>query len=48
MVGNPSKRIGWISEFGDRLNFDSSGIATCESTGLKYRVSNNLVEKIDE
>jgi len=48
MVGNPSKRIGWISEFGDRLNFDSSGIATCKSTGLKYRVSNNLVEKIDE
>lgn len=48
MVGNPSKRIGWISEFGDRLNFDSSGIATCDSTGLKYRVSNNLVEKIDE
>ena len=22
MVGNPSKRIGWMSEFGERLNFN--------------------------
>jgi UDP-2-acetamido-3-amino-2,3-dideoxy-glucuronate N-acetyltransferase len=48
MVGNPSKNIGWMSEFGERLNFDSSGIAICDITGLKYKLSNNLVYKIYE
>ena len=48
MVGNPSINIGWMSEFGERLNFDSSGIAICDNTGLKYKLSNNLVHKIDE
>jgi len=48
MVGNPSKNIGWMSEFGERLNFDGIGIAICDSTGLKYKLSNNLVSKIDE
>ena len=48
MVGNPSKNIGWMSEFGERLNFDSAGIAICNNTGLKYKSSNNLVHKIDE
>ena len=48
MVGNPSKNIGWMSEFGERLNFDSKGIAICDNTGLKYKLNNNLVNKIDE
>ena len=48
MVGNPSKNIGWMSEFGERLNFDSSGIAICGNTGSKYRLINNLVNKTDE
>jgi len=48
MVGNPSKNIGWMSEFGERLNFDSAGIAICDNTGLKYKLINDLVHKIDE
>ena len=48
MVGNPSKNIGWMSEFGERLNFDSAGIAICDNTDLKYKLINNLVHKIDE
>jgi UDP-2-acetamido-3-amino-2,3-dideoxy-glucuronate N-acetyltransferase len=48
IVGNPSRNIGWMSEFGERLNFDSTGIAICDNTGLKYKLSNNLVYKIDE
>ena len=48
MVGNPSKNIGWMSEYGERLNFDSLGIAICDNTGLKYKLSNKLVHKIDE
>jgi UDP-2-acetamido-3-amino-2,3-dideoxy-glucuronate N-acetyltransferase len=48
MVGNPSKNIGWMSEYGERLNFDSNGIAICDHTGLKYILRNTLVHKIDE
>jgi len=48
MVGNPSKNIGWMSEFGERLVFNEKGIAICDTTGLKYIFNNNLVHKIDE
>ena len=48
IVGNPSKQIGWISEYGDRLSFDKNSIADCDKTGAKYRLSNNSVHKIDE
>lgn len=48
MVGNPSRNIGWMSEFGERLTFDITGIAICENTGSKYKLINNLVHKIDE
>lgn len=48
MVGNPAKQIGWMSEFGERLDFDNLGIAKCKNTGIKYKLNNNLVNKIDE
>ena len=46
VVGNPSKQIGWISEYGHRLNFDSNGIAVCPESNDKYELNNNNVEKI--
>jgi len=48
MVGNPSRHIGWMSEFGERLVFNENGISICKKTGVKYKLSNNLVHKIDE
>ena len=48
MVGNPSKRIGWMSEFGERLVFNEKGIAICDTTGSRYKFNNNLVKKLDE
>jgi UDP-2-acetamido-3-amino-2,3-dideoxy-glucuronate N-acetyltransferase len=48
MVGNPSKNIGWMSEFGERLVFNENGIAICDTTGSRYNFNNNLVKKIDE
>mgnify|MGYP006081325291 FL=1 len=48
MVGNPSKKIGWMSEFGERLIFDVRGIAICNKTGVKYKLNNNLVHRTDE
>jgi len=29
VVGNPAKQVGWMSEFGHKLNFDNEGIAYC-------------------
>lgn len=46
VVGNPSKQIGWMSEFGHRLNFDKNGQATCPESGEKYQLKNNKVSKI--
>ena len=46
VVGNPSKQIGWISEFGHRLGFDNDGIATCFESKEKYQLENNSVTKI--
>jgi len=46
VVGNPSKQIGWVSEYGHRLYFDESGIATCPESQEKYQLKNNKVEKI--
>ena len=36
VVGNPAKRIGWMSKFGHRLQFDEDGDATCPESGEKY------------
>ena len=45
VVGNPSKQIGWISEFGHRLTFDENGFATCSESGERYQLKDNKVEK---
>ena len=47
VVGNPSKQIGWISEFGHRLNFDSNGFAICPESNEKYQLKNDFVNKIN-
>ncbi len=36
-VGNPAKRIGWMSIFGHRLNFDAAGLAKCPEGGDRYQ-----------
>ncbi|MDO6738025.1 acyltransferase [Wenyingzhuangia sp. 2_MG-2023] len=43
VVGNPSKQIGWVSEYGHRLEFDENGVATCPETAQKYHLQNNYV-----
>ncbi len=46
LVGNPAKQIGWMSEYGHRLNFNSENEAICEESGEKYKIENNKVEKL--
>lgn len=47
VVGNPAKQIGWVSEYGHRLNFDEKGLATCPETKDTYLLNNNKVEKVN-
>ena len=46
VVGNPAKQIGWISEYGHRLEFDEDGAATCPESGENYILNDNQVKKI--
>ena len=48
VVGNPARHVGWMSEYGHRLNFDENGIAICPESGDKYQLSNGIVRKISE
>jgi UDP-2-acetamido-3-amino-2,3-dideoxy-glucuronate N-acetyltransferase len=46
VIGNPAKPSGWMSEYGHRLHFDSSGEAFCPESGEKYKLVENNVCKI--
>lgn len=46
LVGNPAKQIGWMSEYGHKLSFDTEGIATCEESQQVYKLENNKVTRI--
>lgn len=48
MVGNPAKHIGWMSEFGERLEFNSEGMAICSNTGRVYKLLDNKVINSNE
>jgi UDP-2-acetamido-3-amino-2,3-dideoxy-glucuronate N-acetyltransferase len=45
VVGNPSRQTGWMSEFGHKLQFDSSGVAVCPESKEQYKLENNQVKK---
>ena len=48
MVGVPAKQIGWMSEFGEKLDLPLSGSAKtiCKNTGDVYCLELNLVSKL--
>ena len=46
VVGNPARQVGWMSEYGHRLEFDSNGMATCPESGQRYQLSNGEVKRI--
>lgn len=47
VVGNPSRQIGWMSEYGHKLVFDSNRFAICPESGQKYQLKNGEVSKIE-
>lgn len=46
LVGNPAKQIGWMSEYGHRLEFDEEGYATCVESGEQYCLDGENVVKV--
>lgn len=46
VVGNPSRQVGWMSEYGQRLEFNIDGFANCSESGGKYKLLDGNVTKI--
>jgi UDP-2-acetamido-3-amino-2,3-dideoxy-glucuronate N-acetyltransferase len=46
VVGNPAKQVGWMSEYGHKLNFDKKGLAKCSESSQKYLLEKNQVRKV--
>ncbi|MBN1116763.1 MAG: N-acetyltransferase [Bacteroidales bacterium] len=46
VVGNPARQIGWVSEYGHKLDFNSEGIAICKESNQKYLLENKSVQRI--
>jgi UDP-2-acetamido-3-amino-2,3-dideoxy-glucuronate N-acetyltransferase len=46
VVGNPAKQIGWVGEYGHRLEFNEEGIAICIESNQRYKFEKNTVYKI--
>lgn len=46
VVGNPARQIGWISEYGHRLNFNTEGLAICPESQEKYYFDGQNVTKV--
>tara|TARA_B100000925_G_scaffold283768_1_gene257996 strand:+ start:288 stop:866 length:579 start_codon:yes stop_codon:yes gene_type:complete len=44
LVGNPARQIGWVSEYGHRLNFENNK-AQCEESKQWYELINNKVKR---
>jgi len=49
MVGVPARQIGWMSEYGEKLDLPLTGNTqtTCEHTGQKYQLKDSQVSVID-
>ena len=49
MAGVPAKQLGWMSEFGERLDLSLSGIdsTVCEHTGVQYQLIDGQVSKVE-
>jgi UDP-2-acetamido-3-amino-2,3-dideoxy-glucuronate N-acetyltransferase len=47
VVGNPARQIGWMSEYGYRLEFDVNGKAICPESGQEYQLLEGKVSRIN-
>lgn len=47
VVGNPARIVGWMSEAGQKLTFDSQERATCAKSGKTYVKQGSIVREAD-
>ena len=48
VVGNPARQLGWMSEYGHKLDFDTNGVAFCPESKEEYKLENQTVTKINK
>ncbi len=46
VVGNPARRIGWVSKLGHMLTFNDEGLATCAESGEEYQLEADQVRAL--
>ena len=46
VVGNPAKHIGWVGEYGHRLEFNYDGIAICPESKQEYKLVEGAVVRV--
>jgi len=46
VLGNPAKQVGWVSEYGHRLEFNEESKAVCPESGQQYHLINEAVQRI--
>lgn len=46
VLGNPARHVGWMSEYGHRLEFNEEGIALCPESNEWYRFVDGVVIKL--
>jgi UDP-2-acetamido-3-amino-2,3-dideoxy-glucuronate N-acetyltransferase len=46
VIGNPARQLGWVSEYGHRLKFDTNGLGVCIESKQEYRLKNNSVIRV--
>jgi UDP-2-acetamido-3-amino-2,3-dideoxy-glucuronate N-acetyltransferase len=49
MLGVPARHVGWMSQYGEKLNLPIRGDAelTCPNTGQVYKLENDLVRVVE-
>lgn len=46
VVGNPARQLGWMSEYGHRLKFDTNGLAVCPESKQQYKLEGKKVRRV--
>ncbi|QNM85760.1 N-acetyltransferase [Polaribacter pectinis] len=47
VVGNPSKQIGWVGEYGHKLDFNENNVAICKESKQEYKLEGNVLRRIE-
>ena len=45
VIGNPARHAGWMSEYGHKLSFGTTGVAVCAESRETYCIENGKVTK---